>query len=193
MKFFRLVPLLTLMAIPMVACTDPFAPDVEPTGQQVVAPPTVPAPQQSVADNCEKFQGYLQNGTVYNGCADGVDGYVDGLYYGGVSIFTYDKLLMKWNQGWNDGNAEGWSNPPYDAAISNEWNGNFLGGSGQTWRYLIRWVGACGADGTLLPGPRLVPAYCIWGQFAVEMSQGSIDSQHFWDAHGGHPGFGNRP
>src|SRR5574337_384072 len=35
--------------------------------------------------------------------------------------YANDHLVMKWNKEWDRGNAEGWSNPPYDAWTDNEW------------------------------------------------------------------------
>lgn len=79
-----------------------------------------------------------------------------------------DRLVMKWNAEWDRGNAENWSNPPYNAWTDNEWNGNVAGGSGYVWHYKIVWVGNCGADGA----PLANGGYCIWGQFEVVMDQG---------------------
>src|SRR3990170_7266858 len=47
-----------------------------------------------------------------------------------LGIYSPDKLVMKWNAEWDRGNAEGWTDPPYDAWENNEWNGNTPGGSG---------------------------------------------------------------
>ena len=103
--------------------------------------------------------------------------------------YANDKLVMKWNAEWDRGNAEGWSNPPYDAWCSNEWNGMMPGGSGETWHYKYAWVGPCGAYGTPLDNG----GYCIWGQFAVIMSHGTYEGQHFWDALASPAGYGFYP
>ncbi len=103
--------------------------------------------------------------------------------------YKYDKLVMKWNAEWDRGNSEGWSNPPYDAWLNNQWNGKVPGGSDEIWHYKFVWVGPCGADGTPLENG----GYCIWGQFAVIMSQGTFENQHFWDAHGIPTGYGTYP
>jgi len=104
--------------------------------------------------------------------------------------YANDKLVMKWNAEWDRGNAEGWSDPNgYDAWCSNHWNGKVPGGSGETWLYKYVWVGPCGADGTPLNNG----GYCIWGQFAVIMSHGTFENQHFWDAHGIPSGYGYYP
>ncbi|MCL4387359.1 hypothetical protein M1307_03110 [Patescibacteria group bacterium] len=97
-----------------------------------------------------------------------------------------DKLIMKWNAEWDRGNDEGWANPPYNAWTSNEWNGKVKDGSGSNWHYKIVWVGPCGTDGTTLDNG----GYCIWGQFAVIMDQGSDASGHFWFAKGLPAGYG---
>jgi hypothetical protein len=109
-----------------------------------------------------------------------------------LGIYSPDKLVMKWNAEWDRGNAENWTNPPYDAWENNEWNGNAAGGSGAVWHYKIVWVGACGADGTPLPNG----GYCIWGQFEVLMDQGvdpNIGPGHIWFAHANPTGYGSYP
>ncbi len=60
------------------------------------------------------------------------------------------------------------------------------GGSGETWLYKIVWVGACGADGT----PLASGGYCLWGEFAVIMSQGTAGGEHIWDALAKPAGYG---
>lgn len=94
---------------------------------------------------------------------------------------------MKWNAEWDRGKAEGWKNGPYDAWENNEWNGKVPGGSGEVWHYKIKWVGNCNADKNLIPEG----GYCIWGQFATIMDQGTADGEHFWFAHGVPTGYGN--
>ena len=103
--------------------------------------------------------------------------------------YANDKLLMKWNAEWDRGNAEGWTNPPYNAWENNLWNGAFPGGSGSVWHYKIVWVGDCNAD------PGLVPegGYCIWNQFATIMDQGMDSSVHYWFAHALPSGYGAYP
>ena len=97
---------------------------------------------------------------------------------------------MKWTRDWDRGNDEGWSDPNGypDAWTSNQWNGQVTGGSGEVWQYKIVWIGNCGADGTPLPDG----GYCIWGQFEVLMSHGTVANQHFWDAHAIPAGYGSR-
>lgn len=103
--------------------------------------------------------------------------------------YANDKLIMKWNAEWDRGNAEGWSNPPYNAWEDNQWNGMFPGGSGSNWHYKIVWVGPCDSDSTPVPDG----GYCIWGQFAAIMDQGTDGGQHAWFAHGLPSGYGSYP
>ncbi len=103
--------------------------------------------------------------------------------------YANDRLVMKWNAEWDRGNAEGWSNPPYDAWCSNHWNGKSPEGSGETWHYKYAWYGPCGAYGTELPNG----GYCIWGQFAVIMSHGNYEGQHMWDVLAHPAGYGFYP
>lgn len=98
-----------------------------------------------------------------------------------------DHLKMKWNAEWDRGNLENWANPPYDALLDNEWNGQLPGGSGDVWHYKIRWVGSCGADSA----PTEDGGYCIWGQFEVFFSHGTSANEHFWETHVTPAGFGN--
>ena len=102
------------------------------------------------------------------------------------SPYANDKLVMKWNDEWDRGNAEGWSNPPYNAWENNEWNGMAPGGSGEVWAYKIVWDASCAAKNT----PSSDGAYCIWGQFAVIMSQGTAGGEHIWDTLAKPAGYG---
>ena len=98
-----------------------------------------------------------------------------------LGIYSPDRLVMKWNEEWDRGNAEDWLNPPYDAWENNNWNGKCDGCSGDVWHYKIKWVEPCGADGT----PTGDGGYCIWGQFEVLMDQGKDPSYgpgHIWFA-----------
>ena len=76
--------------------------------------------------------------------------------------YANDKLVMKWNEEWDRGNAEGWNDPNgYDAWENNEWNGLVPGGSGETEHFKTVWIGADACSE--LTGEE----YCIWGQFLV--------------------------
>ncbi|EKD65040.1 MAG: hypothetical protein ACD_50C00207G0002 [uncultured bacterium] len=129
--------------------------------------------------------GYNRDTRIFEGASDGVDGTLDGATYG-LTVYANDHLKMKWNAEWDRGNAEGWNNGPYGAWIDNNWNGKVPNGSGEVWQYRIKWIGDCGATGT----PTGDGGYCIWGQFEVLMSHGTVANQHFWDAHAIPSGFG---
>ncbi len=139
-----------------------------------------------ISDSGFDQYGYNYTARIFSGPADGVDRNLDGTVWGGTT-YANDHLVMKWNAEWDRGNAEGWANPPYDAWITNEWNGMIPDGSGDTWHYKIQWVGPCGTDGTSLPDG----GYCIWGQFEVLMDQGMLDGTHTWFARALPNGFGS--
>ena len=108
--------------------------------------------------------------------------------------YAHDKLVMKWSKGWDDaifgpdGIRENGDELPWgpDAWETNEWNGMFPGGSGETWHYKIIWVGTDleGSDYWREGGDP------IWGQFEVIMSHGTMDGEHSWEAHAIPNGFG---
>ncbi len=137
--------------------------------------------------------GYNRTARIFNGTALGWCmeklGYDEAGCVAYLGIYAYDKLVMKWNAGWDEGNLDNWSDPSYDAWENNEWNGNVPGGSGEVWHYKIVWVGDC------VDNPDLVPAggYCIWGQFATLMDQGTADGEHSWLAHALPSGYGFYP
>lgn len=131
--------------------------------------------------------GYNRGARIFQGPADGVDGTLDGTVWGDPT-YANDLLKMKWNAEWDRGNDEGWSDlNGYDAWLDNNWNGQVPGGSGEVWQYRIKWISACGADGT----PTGDGGYCIWSQFEIILSHGTVLNQHFWDAHAVPAGFGN--
>lgn len=105
-------------------------------------------------------------------------------------VYSDDMLKMSWNEEWDRGNLEGWSDPNgYEGAwTDNVWNGRKKGGSGENWHYRIKWVGSCGADYTPLPSG----GYCLWGQFEVLMDHGSnADHEHVWLGHSIPAGYGS--
>lgn len=103
-----------------------------------------------------------------------------------LGIYSNDKLKMKWNAEWDRGNAEGWTDSNYDAWLDNNWNGQVPSGSGETWQYKIKWDEGC-RDNNI---PSTDGGYCIWGQFEVILSHGTVANEHFWDAHAIPTGFG---
>ena len=110
-----------------------------------------------------------------------------------LGIYSPDKLVMKWTSDWDRGNAEGWEEPPYYSAwTDNEWNGKGVkDGSGAVWHYKIKWVGSCGADLAPLPDG----GYCIWGQFEVVMDQGqdpNLGPGHIWFTKATPNGYGSK-
>lgn len=128
------------------------------------------------------------NGTGYQWCM-GKYGWDVAACDSYLGIYAGDKLVMKWNEEWDRGNAEGWSNGPYRAWTSNEWNG-MDGGSDAVWHYKIVWDEGCAENGSPTAKGN---AYCIWGQFATVMDQGKDPSYgpgHFWFAHGTPSGYG---
>jgi len=137
--------------------------------------------------------GYNNTANIFNGtglswCMDKL-GYDEAGCQAYLGAYTYDKLIMKWNDEWNRGNDENWNNPPYNAWLNNEWNGNTKGGSRAVWHYKIVWVGDYALE------PELIPegGYGIWGQFAVLMDQGTDPSYgpgHFWFSHANPTGYG---
>jgi hypothetical protein len=133
--------------------------------------------------------GYNEQANIFVGDADGVDRMLNGKVWGDA-FYTNDHLKMKWNDEWNRGNNEGWTMPPYNAHLDNSWNGKVPGGSGEVWHYKMVWTGKC-TDGEAVFTDEREEGYCIWGQFAVIMSQGSIN-EHFWEAHAKPKGYGVR-
>ncbi|MFA5867678.1 MAG: hypothetical protein WC891_06945 [Actinomycetota bacterium] len=124
--------------------------------------------------------GYNYTARIFNGTGESWS-LAKGLPTDYLGIYAHDKLIMKWNAEWDRGNAEGWSNPPYNAWEDNEWNGMKPGGSGAVWHYKIIWVGS-----EMEAGPYWREGgYPIWGQFEVIMDQGidpSYGPGHMWFA-----------
>jgi hypothetical protein len=103
--------------------------------------------------------------------------------------YSNDRLVMKWNKAWDECNAHGYDNATYcaGAMLTNEWNGNVTGGSGETAHDKIIWVGSEGAESTYWrPG-----GYLIWGNYEVIMEQGmTAEHVHWVVAHATPNGFG---
>lgn len=129
--------------------------------------------------------GYNRCAGLFNGLADGVDGATDGLLWGSPA-YALDRVVMKWNSAWDVCNFDRTPANCAGAWTSNQWNGKVQGGSGEMWTYKIVWVGSCGADGTVLPDG----GYCIWGEYEVILSQGTVANQHMWDVLAKPAGYG---
>lgn len=137
--------------------------------------------------------GYNYKANNFVGPADGVDRTLDGTVWGDP-LYGNDHLKMKWSQAWDDsvfgpdgvrynGDELPWTRKAWE---DNQWNGRVPGGSGEVWHYKIVWVGDCGPDGAELPDG----GYCIWGQFEVIMSHGTVDSVHEWETLAKPAGYG---
>ncbi len=128
--------------------------------------------------------GYNYGARLFSGPADGVDRTLDGTVWGDP-LYAADHLVMKWSKGWDDARFGGAAWGP-DAWCTNHWNGQVTGGSGETWHYLIVWVGPELQDsGYWRPG-----GYPIWGQFEVIFSHGTGPDSHFWETHATPTGLG---
>ena len=134
--------------------------------------------------------GYNYKASLFNGLADGVDGILDGKYYGNP-FFANDHLVYNWNDEYDRGMKTNWSDPAGYAGAwtSNQWNGQVPGGSGVLWHYKIIWVGGnCGPNGTPLPDGGM----CLNAFFEALSSQGSINNEHFFQAHAVANGYGRK-
>lgn len=100
-----------------------------------------------------------------------------------------DQLVMKWNKAWDECNENGYENPEYcaGAMLTNEWNGQVPGGSGETFHYKIVWVGSAGEGSSYWrAGGELV-----WGNYEVLMAQGTnSEGVHEFLVHATPNGFG---
>jgi hypothetical protein len=93
-----------------------------------------------------------------------------------MGVYANDKLVMKWNEAWDECNDAGNNDPEACAGAwtNNQWNGKGKDGSGEVWHYKIVWVGPCGTYGTVLDDG----GYCIWGSYEVVMDQGTAGGVH---------------
>lgn len=137
--------------------------------------------------------GYNDNGNIFNGTGSswcqGKLGLSQSACDTYMSPYQNDKLVMKWNEAWDACNKAGGNDPAACAGAwtSNEWNGAFLGGSGEVWHYKIIWVGSGGSSSQYWkPG-----GYSIWGNYEVVMDQGMSDGAHYWLTHATPTGYGN--
>jgi len=124
--------------------------------------------------------GYNYGARLFSGPADGVDRIL-----GNDAVYGNDHLVMKWSKGWDSARFGGaaWG---HVAWCTNHWNGRVPGGSGETWHYLIVWVGT---ELEVSPYWR-EGGYPIWGQFEVIFSHGTSPDGHFWEAHATPTGLG---
>ncbi len=118
-----------------------------------------PATAQSAFDEF----GYNDDAMFFVGTGDSWDRSIDGTYAGDPT-YANDRLTMRWNAEWARGVREHWSDPEgYTGAwLSNQWNGNVPGGSGELASYKFTWVGDC-ATGEKVEGA----GTCTHDQFAV--------------------------
>ena len=135
-----------------------------------------------VADTGFDQFGYNEVANIFSGKADGVDRNLDGMVWGDAT-YANDLLVMKWNETWDECNANGYDTAAYCAGAwtTNEWNGAVTGGSGEVWHYKIIWVGSEGLNSAYwVPG-----GYPVWGNYEVVMDQGiTKGAGHTWFAHG---------
>lgn len=141
-----------------------------------------------VADTGFDEFGYNEVANLFSGRADGVDRMLDGKVWGDPT-YANDILVMKWNEAWDECNANGYNDAEFCAGAwtTNEWNGAVAGGSGDVWHYKFIWVGSdLAASSYWVPG-----GYAIWGNYEVIMDQGVTRGVgHTWLAHGIPNGFG---
>jgi hypothetical protein len=131
-------------------------------------------------------------GTFEGYCADRGQGPECGEVLGST------KLVMKWNEEWDRGNAEWWLNGPYSAYIDNEVKGVYGTSSDPTFPYprgtpfsehfKARWDAGCDASGGV---SSTNGGGCIWGPFEVLMDQGSANGSKVWWAKLTPAGYGN--
>ena len=124
----------------------------------------------------------------YNRCAHNFVGTYggwceqQGLDAGCAGVPGDTKLNMKWNEDWDVGNVEHWSNPPYRAWLDNEING-----AGFSEHFKTKWDAGCASTSTT--GSDGAP--CIWGAFEILMDQATENGSHVWWTKLSPAGFGN--
>jgi len=105
---------------------------------------------------------------------------------GGVAPTS--KLVMKWNEEWDRGNAEKWLNPPYVAWLDNEARGTYLDSTPYSEHFKTRWDAGCVAShGSVSTNG----GACIWNQFEILMDHGKEAGAHFWWTKLTPAGYGN--
>ena len=96
------------------------------------------------------------------------------------------KLIMKWNEEWDRGNATGWEKGPYDAYLDNEIRGTYIDGTPFSEHFKTRWDAGCAANGVSSNG-----GSCIWGPFEILMDQGTENGVKVWWTKLTPAGYGN--
>jgi len=143
--------------------------------------------------------GYNRCAHIFNGTFEGYcAARGGGPSCGGVEGTT--KLIMKWNEEWDRGNAEGWTKSPYAAYLDNEMRGTYLDGTPFSEHFKTRWDAGCvatfipdepGIPGSGFPGVSTNGGACIWEQFEVLMDQGTENGEHIWWTKLTPAGYGN--
>lgn len=137
------------------------------------------APAATLAQGGFDQYGYNYEARMFVGPADGIDRILDGKVFG-VASNARDHVVMNWNAEWDRGQNESWSNPPYyDAWMTQNWNGQVPGGSGERWILKNIWVGQCGPEWTPLPDG----GYCNHSQFEYIYFRGTVADDNLWLVH----------
>jgi hypothetical protein len=184
--------LLLVLPILLAACDSGI---VTPTETAVRAPASMMAARGgscTLANGNVAATGFDQYG--YNRCAHLFNGTLEGYCAarnqgptcGGASGST--KLIMKWNEEWDRGNAEGWSKPPYAAHLDNEFNGTYVDGTPFSEHFKTKWDAGCVASHGLFSSNG---GSCVWNQFEILMDQGTEAGEHFWWTKLTPAGYGN--
>jgi hypothetical protein len=142
----------------------------------------IPAGAQGAFDEF----GYNHDAMMFIGTGDSWDRTIDGTYNGDPTLAN-DRLTMRWNAEWARGMEESWSDPNgYAGAwLSNTWNGNVPGGSGELASYKFTWVEGC------TTGERVDRAgTCIRDQFAMLVDSEGSSGEQLWTTYAALPIFG---
>jgi hypothetical protein len=147
-------------------------------------------PATAVAGGFDEV-GYNRTARIFSGTclswgADKLGSVAAAESYCGASL--HDQLVMKWNKAWDECNKHGNDDAEYCAGawLTNQWNGRFPGGSGETAFYKFIWVGS-DLESSAYWRPGGVP---IWTDYEWTMAQGSDESGHWWLVHARPNGFG---
>ncbi len=184
------VGLLAVMTLAVAACNSESAP----TSPQLVASPValVSAGTCTLANGNTASTGFDQYG--YNRCAHQFVGTFAGYCAarsassdcGGVTGTT--RLVMKWNEEWDRGNATGWANGPYTANLDNEINGSLLDGTSFSEHFMTTWDAGCVSSGGT---SATNGGSCIWGAFRILIDQGMQGGAKMWWTRATPAGYGS--